>query len=307
MILCLHGVTKEPNFAINNRHMPVEEFDQYINYLSRNYEIVPVEFFFTESNLSVPSKRKKRIALTFDDGYLNNLTTALPVLEKYNVPASFYIISQSIEDPDYLLWADVMSLLLSCNRSGSIHLAQYHFKNNGNGYVCAELDNQNLVDYLKSLGHEKYDLLHQISAQLPEYADLKAKNPDYWRLINTEELRALAQSQLVTIGSHTAWHLNLGITADEIAANELMHSKSILETALKTEISAIAYPDGSYNDSTKSLAETAGYKQQLAVTYVNRSSDLTDGRILPRLSVSNSTTAASMIVRMNLGFGKFGF
>ncbi len=305
MILCLHGVTKKPNFAINNRHMPVEEFDKYIGYLSSTYEIVPVEFLFSKDNLSTRPKRKKRIALTFDDGYLNNLTTALPILEKYNAPASFYIISRSVEDPEYVLWADIMSLLMSCNRS--IQIGNYTFENKGNGFVCTELNGEDMVDYLKSLGHEKYELLHQLSNTNSEFAQLKATNPDYWELLHTEQLLELAKSRLVTIGSHTAWHLNLGITANEIASNELTHSKTVLETTLKTKITAIAYPDGSYNNSTKDLAEKAGYNQQLAVIYANKSTDETDRRILPRLSVSNSTTAKSMIVRMNLGFGKFGF
>ncbi len=307
MILCLHGVTKDPNFAINNRHMPVDQFDQLIHYLSKTYEIVPVEFLFSDSNLSVRSKRKKRIALTFDDGYLNNLTTALPVLEKYKVPASFYIISQSIEDPDYLLWADVMSLLLSSNQTGMLKIGEYVFEKKDNRFVCADLPEIELVDHLKSLGSEKYYILNEIASGSPEFESLKAENPDYWKLINKEQLLTLANSPLVTIGSHTAWHLNLGLTPDEAAANELIHSKIVLETTLKKAVTAIAYPDGSYNDMTKYMAENAGYQQQLAVNYVNKSHDLTDRRILPRLSVSNSTTAKSMIVRMNLGFGKFGF
>jgi peptidoglycan/xylan/chitin deacetylase (PgdA/CDA1 family) len=52
----------------------------------------------------------KPIALTFDDGYEDAFTAALPVLERYNMVATFYIISGSVGRPGYMTWEQLASM-----------------------------------------------------------------------------------------------------------------------------------------------------------------------------------------------------
>lgn len=53
----------------------------------------------------------KPIVITFDDGYADNLVTALPILEKYGMKATVFIIAGSVGQPDYLNWDQAAELL----------------------------------------------------------------------------------------------------------------------------------------------------------------------------------------------------
>lgn len=97
LILCFHGVSNFKS-TINKRHMPVSQFEALITYLNGNFDIVSVQDIFTDTKA-----KKKRIALTFDDGYLNNYSIAWPILKKYNLPATFYITTESFEITNYCL------------------------------------------------------------------------------------------------------------------------------------------------------------------------------------------------------------
>ncbi|MFA5801706.1 MAG: polysaccharide deacetylase family protein [Thermoleophilia bacterium] len=50
------------------------------------------------------------VMLTLDDGYLDNYTVAAPILEKYDFPATFYIVSEMVGTPEYMTWEQVAGL-----------------------------------------------------------------------------------------------------------------------------------------------------------------------------------------------------
>lgn len=54
---------------------------------------------------------EKPIAVTFDDGWKSQYENALPVLQKYNIPATFYIISRDVGIPLYMTWDDLHTLV----------------------------------------------------------------------------------------------------------------------------------------------------------------------------------------------------
>lgn len=69
-----------------------ERFTEQIKYLSEHYRIISLENAVTELKSGII--KKKTVIVTFDDGYLDNLTYAVPVLERYNVPATIFVTSQ---------------------------------------------------------------------------------------------------------------------------------------------------------------------------------------------------------------------
>ena len=65
------------------------------------------------------------VVLTFDDGYLDARTDALPLLEKYGAKATFYVISHTIGTPNHLAWSDIRELLkdgMEIGAHGADHL-----------------------------------------------------------------------------------------------------------------------------------------------------------------------------------------
>jgi peptidoglycan/xylan/chitin deacetylase (PgdA/CDA1 family) len=69
-------------------------------------------------NLTQPFNRGL-VSLTFDDGWLDQYTYGLPLLQKYNVPATFYLISDALQWPGYMRVAEIMSLQAAGNELGS--------------------------------------------------------------------------------------------------------------------------------------------------------------------------------------------
>lgn len=61
----------------------------------------------------------KPIVITFDDGYADNLLTALPIMEQYGMKATVFIIAGSVGQPEYLSWEQAAQLQLRGVEIGS--------------------------------------------------------------------------------------------------------------------------------------------------------------------------------------------
>jgi hypothetical protein len=111
-ILCYHGVIENsPNgFNSSGKHLNVKKFENQMEFLARNFEVVSmqnIENYF----LGIESLPKKSVAITFDDGYANNLWTAHPILERYGLNATIYLATEYINSPK-IMWSDRLELAL---------------------------------------------------------------------------------------------------------------------------------------------------------------------------------------------------
>ena len=88
------------------------------------------------------------------------------------------------------------------------------------------------------------------------------------RLMDADELRELARSPLVEIGSHTNTHVDLSAATAEEAYREMASSKSALEALLGRPIESFAYPKCDYSEACPDAARRAGYS--VAVTCAGR-------------------------------------
>jgi peptidoglycan/xylan/chitin deacetylase (PgdA/CDA1 family) len=87
-ILLYHRVNELKNDPYK---LAVEQlnFERQISYLSKNYNVIPLSDLY--ENIRTGNIKKKTLAITFDDGYLDNYTRAYPILKKYKVSASIFI------------------------------------------------------------------------------------------------------------------------------------------------------------------------------------------------------------------------
>ena len=83
-----------------------EVFEKQIKYLTKNYNVISI-------NDINSTKGNKKIILTFDDGYIDNLENALPILEKYNCPAIIYIITSLIDNLEYPWWLKMWEIIVN--------------------------------------------------------------------------------------------------------------------------------------------------------------------------------------------------
>lgn len=86
-----------------NLSVEVDEFEEQIKYLSENnYNSINISQLFENND--------NNIAITFDDGYRDNITNAYPILQKYGFVGTVYVITDFVENDGYLTWEDIKKL-----------------------------------------------------------------------------------------------------------------------------------------------------------------------------------------------------
>lgn len=283
-IICYHGVTMSPNFNINNRQLHQKQFENDLIHFSSYFKITSIHDLFTTDLVN----EKPLLAITFDDGYLNNFSNVLTLISEYKIPVCFFIITKGLENSNYITWYDLLDFIkLDFPQEIKFNNLLFKLNNNNNNY---EKDNVIIDNYIKNMGNEREAALENLYLDYKKIIDnYKSKFPDYWKLVNKEMLQNHVSNPYLTIGSHTHSHFNLANIDLKLAEKELKDSKSILENICGYEINTLAFPDGSYNEKIKQTALNCGYTKQLAVEYMLKS-DLSDKFIANRYSYSNSTT-----------------
>ncbi len=299
-IINFHGVRKNNNITFNNRHIEVKEFEKIISYLNKKYNITSLSELF-EIHRNKTKTSKKTIALTFDDGYKNNFDIALPILKKYNTPATFYIITKGLNE-DFLVWPDIIDIIKKYHKS-DITVNNYVFKHPT--FYCNEV-NSELLNYLKTCGTKTEELVKTLNANFDYVTTEKQNQPELCKLITKEDFVKYANESLIEYGSHTHTHFNLEYLNDEDTRIELLESKKILEDIIGKKVTSLAFPDGSYTNQTNKIALELGYNNLVAVEYKFNENN-TNLNLLSRFTISNSTTFESNMLRLAKDFDKYGF
>ncbi len=112
-ILLYHKVCDLPPNKYHDHAVPPASFAWQMEYLFRNrFNVITLEQFVEckEKKIKPPPKS---VIITFDDGYMENYLNALPILERYDFKATFFITSDYIDSEEPFRWLDWDELLLS--------------------------------------------------------------------------------------------------------------------------------------------------------------------------------------------------
>lgn len=291
VILMFHGVTAQPGLTV--RHLAVPEFVKLLELLDREFAIVSLE----ELHSKPPSPGERpRAALTFDDGYLNNFTEACVILEKKKLPATFFLITGSLENADMTLPVDVIDCIIEKYAPPQIRLDQTSFFPVGGAYYSET--RENIFEYI--LRHS--DRMHEFSAQLSVQFPHDFINDPYYstrvRFIDRTTLTKLASNPLFEFSSHTRMHVNCeSFNNAELLKEEFVQAKKIIEEITQKPCVRIAYPYGRYTKATRTLTTQSGYTHAYSVTY-QLPEDFSDRTIFQRIGISNTTTAAGNLINI---------
>jgi peptidoglycan/xylan/chitin deacetylase (PgdA/CDA1 family) len=221
--------------------------------------------FKTISIEQVPELIKEKgsqryVTFTFDDGYEDNLTNALPVFEKYNASFSVYITTDFINRKQFAWWYFLEDLIKSYD--------EISYRKN---------DEEEFIRWGSNFSQEAaFAKIRTDIQKNPEILDelIATKKPNlakYHKLfLDLKQLRLLADSPLVTIGSHTITHPSLSSISDESSWREIDDSKTELEKIIGKTVDHFAYPFGTVNDVSEreiGFVKRAGYKTALTTFY----------------------------------------
>ena len=200
--------------------------------------------------------------MTFDDGLFNNYELALPILKKYNVPATFFITT--IHEKYPFIWPDYIDLVsFYTAKTEVIFEGNLHKKNRKNEFVFNGIS---LKNSCKSLEFHQIETVFSLFTA--EWQTIIKNNlAEYWKLMNAAQIKEISDNHLFSIGSHAMTHANLIEMDNADAKEELVKSKRILEDITGKEITAFAFPFGTYNQNLVDSCEEIGYSKILLLDY----------------------------------------
>lgn len=296
VVLAFHGVTSEPPGHLCNhqgKHLYLPIFTRFMEHLREQYAPVPLSRIarWLEGKAVLP---EGAVAVTFDDGYRNVLTNAVPVLNRLEIPASVYVVSDFVKEGK-MVWTDTIVSALSATNKKRFELAlpdrtiELPIENDAEK-AAADAELRTLCKSLADA--ERVDLVARIVAALGVGGrELAGAWPDHDPL-SAEDLKTLVERG-IEVGSHTKGHKILTRCTPQETGRELEESKSFVESATGKPCEEFSYPNGGRGDfdaRTGGAARAAGYR--LAVTAVPmRVPRRQDPFEIPRYTLADNETS----------------
>ena len=249
-------------------------FEQHLQYLTNHYSIISTHELVRQLNSGRIINRS--VALTFDDGYLDNFITAKPLLEKYSVPATFFITDDYITNKESFWWDELENIIVHTDTLPSVFSITFkgqtiHFELGNEailndelrlkqaGYTYKKLPTLRTQLYYKLwelfsplLREEQVHLMQLIR----EWAGLTKEVTKTEGAMSVRQLKQLADHPLFTIGGHTKTHPSLSDHPQGVQEKEITENKRYLENLLKTNVEQFAYPSGNFGQSTTKLLKS---------------------------------------------------
>lgn len=269
VILGYHSIRHRPELCANLIGLGITHatsvFERQMELIAREYSPVSLEeiLLFLQGKKSLP---KNPVAVTFDDGYLDNFEIADPILGRFGIQATFYLTASWIgtdEAPWFCRlrhafattaraeWPDPMrgqTWTLSDPRSRSAALqAAFDMASSMSGDVC-----QATVQTIE----------HELDVPPPA---LKKNLMMTW-----DQARKLHDAGHL-IGSHTLTHPNVAhLRNEEVVRKELVDSKRRIEEELRAPVKHFSYPhpalDPQWTQITIEITRDAGYETAVTTT-----------------------------------------
>ncbi|MCW3050018.1 MAG: polysaccharide deacetylase [Solirubrobacterales bacterium] len=253
---------------------------------------------------------ERAVAVTFDDGYRDNLLDALPELEAARVPATFFLTAGPETRTRELWWDEIERVLLS---PGSLP-PKLRLLVGGRRFAWDLADSATLDEAAAKrtaawrIGqapptprHAAYEALWEAlfplaeSARVPVLDELLAWAGDpgtmreTHRLLDAEEVATLARSHAAEVGGHSITHPRLSSQRPMLQEVEIAHGKAILEEVTGRPLRHFAYPFGGlrdYTGATARMVADAGYASASA-TWEGLAHAASDPFQLPRVQVGD--------------------
>lgn len=251
---------------VNNQRDPLWDpmnpvlFEKCITHIKKKYEVRIFEELMSSGDYK---KNSDFATIMFDDGYKDNIDVALPILEKHNVKATFYIVTNCIEK-NIPTWTHVLEHCFQKIITDHINL-DFEFLPKNLKQVNFD-EKTTPLDYVRKLKPELKKIDHSNRLLVLQRIQEIAKIDELPKLMmNWNDIKKL-NSKGHYVGSHTVNHFMLGtINNENIIAKELKESREIIHSKLGFYPKTISYPVGSYNESTIALSQKLGYQFGLAV------------------------------------------
>ncbi len=265
--------------------MPPDVFREHMACLRQHFSPIPLDFLVrAAASGRIP---ERAVAVTLDDGYLDALTVASPILMELGVPATFFVNTDRL-DEEHERWWDILERVFSIGTTLPPHLA-LTVAGQELRLPTATVDER--ADALKSLNRMAWPLdaaaREQLAVEVVAWGGADGRARPTHRVLTAGEIRALADRPGHSIGAHTSHHLALTTQPAETKRREVVENKLTLERLLQSPVSLFSYPYGECDAGTVGLLREAGFMGAVTVQ-PGLVSGGTNRLLLPRFEITIS-------------------
>jgi len=303
VILMYHRIVTEPSDPWRLCVTPAN-FAAQLDWLRDHYRVVPLRQLAAECGTG--SLTRGSVAITFDDGYADNLLAGEPALRERRLPATFFLTTSTLGTQRGFWWDELECLLmrpgpLPATLRVSLDGWERSFDSGRAAAPCrparecrdvrpwkAPPDSRlgyyyRVWDDLRSLDEpRRQEALAQLRVQLSEPPTSILER----RILTHDEVRQLARSPIADIGAHSVTHASFLRCAPEHQRREMQQSKNELESLSGHPVHGFAYPHGDYSPESAQLARETGFEFACTVEETPISA-ATSVYLLPRLAVED--------------------
>ena len=269
VILTYHSVRDEPETDADwigpGITHATKVFARHMELIARQFNPVSLEeiLLFLEGRKKLP---RWAVAVTFDDGFLDNLEVAAPVLERFSIPAAFYLTVGLMGQPDAPWYSRVRHAFMTTHcktwRSSRLHRTW--------DISDPSARDSALVGAYEMCAPLVADTQQSAVSAIERELEVESALPRHRFMMNWEEAKALSSAGHV-VGSHTVTHPNIAhVSQDAALRAELFESKRQMEEHLHGPVTHFSYPHPAlkpqWSDRTLAMTREAGYTAAVTTT-----------------------------------------
>jgi peptidoglycan/xylan/chitin deacetylase (PgdA/CDA1 family) len=239
-----------------------DHFEEHMQMVSKHTR--PISLSKLVQLLKSGSLPPKTVALTFDDGYADNLYEAKPLLEKYAVPATIFVCTGYAGREFW--WDELERLVMHSQRD----LRLLRVEGGGNLFQWDQPDGSPEAEgtrMRRQFRHALYHFLLPLDAEdledamqvIRNWSGLSAEEPLLSRGMSHQELLLVTNGGLIELGAHTRHHPMLPHLSLEKQKVEIYSSKKDLEELLGKPVAGFAYPNGKATEDAKRIVRDSGF------------------------------------------------
>ena len=266
VVLGYHSVVENPEETAKTVRISHSRaaFDAQMGALARRFNLVTMDQVteFAAEGRTLP---RWSVAVTFDDGFVDNHDVAMPILRRYGIPAAFYIMVNAVETGTPP-WYVRLNYALNTTT-----LPVWKHPENGRAFEIASAQGRNAaLNVVWDMGAARSGaaqekLIRQIEESL-QVAPLDARSG---LMMNWDQVRALRKAGHI-VGGHTLSHPNLAQVSEAEARAEIHGCKQRLEEKTGEPIQHFSYPHPALNPhwskQTFEMTREAGFRSAVLTT-----------------------------------------
>ncbi len=260
LILAYHSIHNHPDeyadtIGANNIH-ETSVFEKHMELVARNFSSVTLDeiLLFLEGKRSLPPRA---VAVTFDDGYRDNLEFAAPVLARYGIRGTFFVTV------DYIGASKLPWFIRLRYAFWNTRLVSWRGPWSERTFKLESLEDRRCAflaacEYgARRVGAAQEEVIsgieHELEIEPPAANEM---------MMTWDEVRKLHSAGHL-IGSHTLTHPNMAFVGEQEARLEFQESKRRLEKELGVRVEHFSYPhpvlDPNWTDRTAAICREVGF------------------------------------------------